>query len=148
MAVPDKENAMDHYFLPDSTALSCPDLQAEHETLVGILNQALDIIRSEQNPDIEPLLALLEKLRKAAVAHFAHEEEIMANLGYADLASHSIHHAHCIVRLSQIGDTLLAGKIKPGRNLLDELFDMILDDVIRADSGFKSFLDNKNPGFR
>lgn len=137
---------MDQYFLPNSTTLPCPDLQAEHEALVGILNQAQDILRSGQNQDIEPFLSLLEKLRKATVAHFAHEEEIMARRGYTDLASHSIHHAHCVVRLSQIGDALLAGKIKPGRALLDELFDMILDDVIRADSGLKTFLDEANLG--
>lgn len=132
---------MDRYFLPDSTRLPHPDLQAEHEVLVGILNQTLGIIRSGQNPDMELFLSLLEKLRKATVAHFAHEEEVMARQGYPDLANHSIHHAHCVVRLGQIGDALLSGKVKPGRALLDELFDMILDDVIRADSGFKAFLD-------
>ena len=140
MAVPDKEDAMDRYVLPESTALPCPALQAEHEALVDILNKARDALRDGQNPDIELFLSLLEELRKAAVAHFAHEEEVMAKHGYADLANHSIHHAHCVVRLSQIGDMLLAGKIKPGRTFLDELFDMILDDVIRADSGFKAFL--------
>jgi len=132
---------MDRYFLPGSTTLPRPDLQAEHEALVSILNQALDILQSRQDPDVELFLSLLEKLRKTAVAHFAHEEEVMARQRYPDLASHSIHHAHCVVRLGQIGDALLAGKIRPGRPLLDELFDMILDDVIRADSGFKAFLD-------
>ena len=133
---------MDQYALPDSTALPCPDLQAEHEALVSILNKARDILISGKNPDKELFLTLLEELRTTAVAHFSHEEAIMAKYGYADLAIHSIHHAHCVLRLSQIGDTLLAGEIEPGRALLDELFDMILDDVIRADSGFKAFLDD------
>ncbi len=133
---------MDQYTLPDSTTLPCPDLQAEHEALVSILNKARDILISGKNPDVELFLTLLEELRKTAVAHFSHEEEVMAKYGYKDLAIHSIHHAHCVLRLSQIGDTLLAGEIEPGRALLDELFDMILDDVIRADSGFKAFLDD------
>lgn len=137
---------MDHYVLPVITVLPRTDLQAEHEVLVGILNKGRDILQSGQDLDVEAFLSLLEELRKALVAHFAHEEEIMAKQGYADLANHSIHHAHCVVRLSQTSDMLLAGKIKPGRILLDELFDMILDDVIRADSGFKTFLDEKMLG--
>ncbi len=32
------------------------------------------------------------------------------------------------------------GQIEDGGSLLDELYDLILDDVIRADPGFKSFL--------
>ena len=35
---------------------------------------------------------------------------------------------------------LLAGTIEPDRFLLDELFDLVLDDIIRADSGFKAFI--------
>ncbi len=136
---------MDQYVLPDSTMLPCAGLQAEHEALVGILNKARDALNSGPNPSVELFLTLLEKLRKAAMAHFAHEEEVMAMRGYADLANHSIHHAHCVLRLSQISDMLLAGAISPGRHLLDELFDMILDDVIRADSGFKAFLDDASP---
>lgn len=137
---------MDQYVLPDSIALPCPELQAEHEALVGILNKGRETLRSGQTPTLEAYLSLLEELRKATVAHFAHEEEIMAKQGYADLANHNIHHAHCVVRLSQTSDMLLANKIRPGRALLDELFDMILDDVIRADSGFKAFLDGAGPG--
>lgn len=133
---------MDQYVLPDSTALPCPDLQVEHEALVAILNRGQDILRSSQAPNIEVFLSLLEELRKATMAHFAHEEKIMAKLGYADVANHSIHHANCVVRLSQTSDLLLAGEIKLGRALFDELFDMLLDDVIRADSGFKAFLDD------
>lgn len=136
---------MDQYVLPDSTMLPCADLQAEHEALVGILNKARDALNAGPNPSVESFLALLEKLRKAVMAHFAHEEEVMVMRGYADLASHSIHHARCVLRLNQISDTLLAGAVSPGRHLLDELFDMILDDVIRADSGFKAFLDDASP---
>ena len=39
---------------------------------------------------------------------------------------------------------LLAGQLKPDRFMLDELFDMIVDDVIRADGDFKTFLENSD----
>jgi hemerythrin-like metal-binding protein len=140
MAVQNKEDAMDQYVLPDSCALPCPEIQAEHELLVSILNKGREVVRSVQNPTPELFLSLLEELRKASVAHFAHEEAIMEKCCYPDLAIHSIHHANCVTRLSQISDMLLVGEIEPGRFLLDELFDLVLDDIIRADGGFKAFI--------
>jgi hemerythrin-like metal-binding protein len=135
---------MDQYILPDSCSLPCLEIQAEHELLVSILNKGRNVVRSVQNPDPELFLSLLEELRKTTLAHFAHEEIIMKECGYPDLASHRIHHANCVTRLSQITDMLLAGTVQPGRFLLDELFDMILDDIIRADGGFKAFLGDGN----
>ena len=64
----------------------------------------------------------------------------MAQYHYPELANHSLHHAFCMARFDQIGYSLLDGRAEPDRRFLDDLFDMLLDDVIRADGGFKSYL--------
>lgn len=114
---------------------------------MSILNEGRDVLRTVPNPDRGLFHSLLKELQKAATAHFAHEEAIMERCGYPDLASHRAHHANCETRLGQIGDMLLAGEIEPSRFFLDELFDLVLDDIIRADSGFKAFIGN-SPGRR
>lgn len=131
---------MDRYVLPDSCSLPCPAIQAEHELLVDIINKGRDALRSAPKPDPKIFHSLLEELWRASVAHFAHEETIMEMSGYPDLASHRAHHANCARRLKQLGDMMLTGEIEPSRFFLDELFDLVLDDIIRADGGFKSFI--------
>jgi hemerythrin len=72
-------------------------------------------------------------------AHFSHEEHEMAGLGYGDLPQHKAHHGRCVGRLDAIRRSAADNRIM-NKKVLDEVFDMILDDIIRADSGFKSFL--------
>jgi hemerythrin-like metal-binding protein len=137
---------MDYFILPESCSVPNEEIQAEHELLVSIVNKGRDILRSAPNPDPNLFHLLLEELRMAATAHFAHEEAIMGGCGYPDLANHRAHHANCLTRLKQITDMLLAGEVTPSRFFLDELFDLILDDIIRADSGFKAFIGNSADG--
>ena len=66
----------------------------------------------------------------------------------SDLAAHSMHHDLCAAKLDRLGDMLQSGRLKPNRFLLDELFDLILDDLIRADGAFKSFLESSDVSIR
>jgi hemerythrin len=135
---------MDSYTLPANCQLPLLELQAEHEALVDILNQGLETIRSVSDPSAELFLSLLEKLRRVFGAHIVHEEQVMARLRFPHLGPHSLHHDFCMARLGRLSDMLLAGQLKPDRLMLDELFDMIVDDVIRADGDFKTFLENSD----
>lgn len=142
--ISDCRGVMDFYTLPANCQLPLPELQAEHEALVNILNQGLETIRSVSDPSVELFLSLLDKLRSVLGAHFVHEEQVMARHHYPNLGPHSLHHDFCTARLDRLGDMLLAGQLKPNRFMLDELFDMIVDDVIRADGDFKTFLENND----
>jgi hemerythrin-like metal-binding protein len=139
---------MDRYTLPASCELPVPELQAEHQALIDILNRGLETIRNIPDPSAELFLSLLEDLRQLLGVHFAHEEQAMARYNFPHLAPHSLHHDLCAARLDRLGDLLLAGQLKPNRFLLDELFDMLLDDVIRADGEFKTFLEDNSADSR
>ena len=139
---------MDRYTLPLNCTLPEPELQAEHEALIDILNQGLKTIATISEPSAELFLTLLEDLRRLLGVHFAHEEQVMAKRGFPNLAPHALHHDLCVARLERLGDMLLEGRLKPNKFLLDELFDMILDDVIRADGDFKSFLESSDVQIR
>jgi len=135
---------MDRYTLPANCQLPLPELQAEHEAMIDILNRGLETIRNVPDPSAELFLSLLEELRGVLGAHFVHEEQVMTRRRFPHQGPHSLHHDLCAARLDRIGDMLLAGQLKPNRFLLDELFDMIVDDIIRADGDFKTFLENSD----
>ena len=135
---------MDYYELPASLLIPYAVVDAEHQALIELLNPALQAIQSARTPEAQMLYPFLESLREALTHHFAHEEQEMAKLKYPELAQHKVHHAKCVVRLDEICDAVTTGEKKPDKHLLDELYDMIIDDIIRADSGFKSFLHAQN----
>ncbi|MGZ5920218.1 MAG: bacteriohemerythrin [Rhizomicrobium sp.] len=131
---------MDHYEMPASLSIPYGNIDAEHQAIIEILNPALRLIQMTQDAEVHLLFPYLEELRSALKLHFAHEEQEMAQLDYPDLAPHKRHHAHCVQRLDEICDAVVIGQKKADKDLFDELYDMIMDDIIRADSGFKSFL--------
>jgi len=135
---------VDHYELPASLSIPYGDIDAEHQGLIDILNAALRLLRSTEDASVNFLLPLLQNLRDDLVRHFRNEEGEMIKLDYPELLQHSAHHANCARHLDAIRADVLAGRRSFDKDLLDDLYDMILDDIIRADSGFKSFLHSKN----
>lgn len=129
------------YSLSAVLSIGYDDIDAEHERLVAILNGALRIIRAAQGQSTGALSGPLTDLSEAMSAHFAHEEQEMASLGYDELAQHRAHHSRCLIRLNAIGGSIDAGSGR--KSVLDQVFDLIIDDVIRADSAFKTFLYGK-----
>jgi len=127
------------YEIPVSLSIDFDAINAEHEKLVSILNEALKKIRTEEDRSVDTVDESLEALSAAMQTHFNHEEQEMASLGYGDLPQHRAHHARCVARLDATRRSAADNRIMD-KNILDEVFDMILDDIIRADSGFKSFL--------
>lgn len=127
-----------HYRLPASLSIPYGDIDAEHQTLIDLLNQAFDVLSAADAP--ARILSILAALNQSLAAHFRHEEQEMEKLGYPDLLAHSAHHLTCLSRLDDIRDAVAAGERPANRTLLDDLFDLVMDDIIKADSGFKSFL--------
>jgi hemerythrin-like metal-binding protein len=130
------------YAIPQSLSIDYDDINAEHEELVSILNTALELVRTTAGVGAHALDGPLTRLRAALGDHFEHEEREMAELKYDDLDRHKAHHALCAARLDEICRSFATTRVD--KAALDEIFDMILDDIIRADSGFKSFLYARN----
>ena len=133
---------MDHYELPTSLSIPYGDIDEEHRGLIDTLNQAFLALSAADAPaGISPYLATLQE---RLAAHFRHEEQEMEKLKYPNLLPHAAHHLGCLRRLDDIRDAVAAGEKSADHALLDELFDLMLDDIIRADSAFKSFLQSRN----
>jgi hemerythrin-like metal-binding protein len=134
----------DHYFVPPALSISHKGIDSEHAGLVEILNAARRALQSNLDDGNQLAGKLLSDLHKALQNHFRHEEQAMADLKYPDLIQHKISHANCMARLNAILHEATSCTTKVTLTLLDELFDIIIADIIRADSGFKSFLGAKD----
>lgn len=127
-----------HYRLPASLSIPYGDIDAEHQALIDLLNQAFDALSAADAHS--RILSILADLNRSLAAHFRHEEQEMEKLGYPDLLAHSAHHLNCLRRLDDFCDAVAAGERPADGALLGDLFDLVMDDIIKADSGFKSFL--------
>lgn len=135
---------MESYALPRACLIGYADIDAEHQGLIDILNLARQALQTVEEPARHLVYPFLEQLRDRLKAHFGHEEMEMDRLGFPELLPHRAHHNHCFARLDEICDKVAQGQAKLDQNLLDDLFDMIVDDIIRADIGLKTFLESRN----
>lgn len=106
----------------------------EHRRLLELSNGLLDISLSEK--DNEEWMPGMEALLEHVVAHFAHEEKILSELGYPDLAGHSVLHRDLVQK-----SLTLAARLRTGTGSATELFDFLVNQVvvghmIKADSVF------------
>ncbi len=121
------------FFLPPSLSISFNRIDEQHQELIDIVNRAA---RAPKRMNEQ-----LKKLNASLVEHFAHEEDVMRAEGYPQLAEHKIHHGHILSRVQDISRGL--GKGGSSRAGLDSIFHSLIDDILRADLPFKTFLQGK-----
>ena len=74
----------------ESMSVGVPELDSQHQTLIGLVNEAYEAIRRH---DERLLASLVDRMREYAVMHFHYEEECLAKHGYPDLDKHRARHA-------------------------------------------------------
>jgi hemerythrin-like metal-binding protein len=86
--------------------------------------------------------AAVRPIEEAFRAHFEHEEDVMAALSYPGLAAHAVQHANGLAQLNAlIADAKAAGHATV--NTVDSVFATLVDDALKADLAFKTFLYEK-----
>jgi hemerythrin-like metal-binding protein len=124
------------YSISESLSIAYDDIDVEHGRLIALLNGMLVVTKDGQPQSARASKRRLDELSEAMTAHFDHEEREMASVAYSHLAQHKEHHLGCVAKFNAIRDSMTTIE-KP---ILDQIFDLVIDDIIRADSGFKSFL--------
>jgi len=133
---------VNNYEIPASVSIPYDGIDAEHANLVGLLNVMLRAVQTGQTLEGEALKTHLTALSEATLGHFDHEEQEMAGLGFDGLAQHKAHHVRCVSRLDTVSHAIRSNNALI-QDELEEIFDIIVEDAIRADLGFKSFLYKK-----
>ena len=125
--------------LTDSLMTGHPEVDSEHEQLVVLLNEVVEFLKVG---DDKGCTAKINELTKALKSHFENEERIMEGLGYKHLKAHKKAHRKVIENYdSLIEDTERNGY---GSRFINELTSIFVDDFIKADMGFKRYIQDIN----
>ena len=132
----------DRFSLPQSARFDCESIDREHHGLVDSLNQMAAEMAEAGSVQLEHFAAWLARLRDQMASHFESEEAVMVAVGFDGHAAHAVHHAATLSVLDGMHAQAHAG-VEMGMDEVLELFHHILDDVLRADLPFKSFLEGR-----
>ena len=116
------------------------EIDSAHRKLFTMAN---DIRRAIGGKDPDLSRRRVEAFIAAAHQHFAEEEKFLADIGYAEARQHKAYHALLLAkaeRLKEACDQKMEGGEAEG--CYGEVMTFLIDDVVRGDHRFKSYLDH------
>ena len=121
--------------------LGIEQIDEEHREIFDVVVQIQDSIESH---DMVRCSKLVNDFMDKIEQHFAHEESYLARIGYPDAEDHSRYHENLLSKartLKKVCDS----EIEVGRieRCYEETVSLLLDDVIKGDTAFKSYLEHK-----
>lgn len=114
-------------------------IDEDHQKLLKIMQ---DVKRSIEQDNYNECVVLLNALLKEAREHFSREESFLYEAGYPDLEEHKKYHKELLVQADII--KRICEGIETEHDLkecFDGMADFLIDDILRGDIKFKSFLE-------
>ena len=79
----------------------------------------------------------------AAEKHFAREEEILVRVAFPDIDGHKVYHASLLTKAKQLKQVCdVEMDPEKAKACYDEVITFLIDDVVRGDSQFKSYVNH------
>ena len=118
-----------------------PDIDGEHLEIFEIINAVADAIAEREFEICENLVSSFLNVCRD---HFRHEEEILAEVNFPRLEEHASFHADLLEKGQNIR-LLCKRQVDPSQldNCFTEMVKFFLEDVVRGDLDFVSFLQHK-----
>lgn len=116
------------------------EIDDDHRTMFALATAIGDGIAKRD----EAFRAALQQFIALAERHFAKEEGILVRAGYPGVDKHKAYHAALLAKAQQL-KAICDGKDDPTQagECYIALVDFLIDDVVRGDTQFKSFLDTE-----
>lgn len=117
------------------------DIDAEHERLFELANETHELLHNYVTMDkADQIIHLVSELINYTRVHFAHEEEYMRRIQYADYEEHYAQHRQFEIKLSDIDFDALeadpAGQDDVIENLLEFLASWLVHHILKEDLRF------------
>lgn len=125
--------------LPRSWQIGYGDIDEEHQSLLDFINEGWRAAEDGGVVCVGKLLPMLSSLQQRLSEHFEHEESLMAKLEYPGLHAHAARHRAALAQLCTV-ELRLAETAAVDRDILDAMLAALIDDILRADIPFKTFL--------
>ncbi|HEY9164056.1 MAG TPA: hemerythrin family protein [Magnetovibrio sp.] len=122
----------------EAMQLGVPEIDFEHEELIGVINALGDLL--QQGGEAEHILALLGDIHAQIEAHFALEEKIMRERGYAGYEAHKEDHDRLLEQIRDIMDEAATVKNDELHDHLAQRLNVWFSEHFRTlDRSFHSF---------
>lgn len=118
-----------------------PEIDADHRKLIEVINLIDDAIT---NNELGECRRLLDSFLEVARGHFEHEEDILRKIAFPDVENHKEYHINMLDRAVAVKN--LCREMKEQGHIkecFDEMVDFLIDDVVRGDSVFVSYMIDK-----
>ncbi len=124
----------------DALSMSNPEIDAEHQHCIGLVNQ-LNIKILSQQQDKAVIEHIMGLLLEDAIVHFAHEEQILAEKAYPATQEHILIHSELINKFKQAlkdiqTTNISAAWIKTGLDIKD----LLVDHLLKEDTKYIEYL--------
>jgi hemerythrin len=116
----------------DSLMTGVASIDADHQVLVSLLNQLSDVREEGQARDV--VGSVLNVLIEYVVDHFHHEEGLMAQCSYPELAEHQSQHQRIAVRVEKLRQQYQSGRHTAVDELLEFLKNWFVEHIIGEDT--------------
>jgi len=104
-----------------SYSLGIPSVDLEHREMIALINQAYAALQGKF--DQAAVEAMLGEIHACIAAHFALEERLMRESGYAGYAAHKDDHERLLEQILDLMDGYAADPEAGGRELSERLSD-------------------------
>ncbi|PHS76833.1 MAG: hypothetical protein COB59_10295 [Rhodospirillaceae bacterium] len=116
-------------------------IDGEHRQIVDAINKVSKVI---EDGEFEKCPDLLDDFLKICAAHFKSEEKILAKLGYPDLQEHIVFHRELTLKAKAVRVLCMdCHDPQSIRRCFDEMSALLIEDVVKGDMAFVSFLIDK-----
>ena len=126
--------------LEDNLNLNIPDIDSQHETLIGLINLLHETILqgSDRAAQDELLSQLLEHTR----THFAYEEQLMSQYNYPGYEAHKSEHNRLMQHLVNLVERYENGELLLSFFVVLELKEWATVHIEKSDKPLGAFLNN------
>ena len=127
--------------LEDSLKLDIPEIDSQHETLIGLINGLHKTML--QGADRAALDGLLSQLLEHTRTHFAYEEQLMSQYNYPGYEAHKSEHNRLMQHLEDLVERYTNGELLLSFAVVLELKGWAVVHIEKSDKPLGAFLNNR-----
>ena len=126
--------------LEDNLKLDIPEIDSQHETLIGLINLLHETIL--QGSDRAAQNELLSQLLEHTRTHFAYEEQLMSQYNYPGYEAHKSEHNRLMQHLVNLVERYENGELLLSFFVVLELKEWATVHIEKSDKPLGAFLNN------
>ena len=129
----------------DCYATQIVSLDKEHQGLVEQINRLYTAIREHKEREV--LLSIFDALVAYTRQHFSHEEQLLADYNYPELAEHQAIHQQLTEQVLDFRKKLTTGGEVAATEVMAFLRSWLLEHIVKEDVPYGPFLESRGGRF-